>query len=847
MINFNRPLMRTLATVLVLVLAASCATYTGLREAQQAEHDGEWDTAVIHYLELTRREPDNVAYRTALMRAQVKASQMHLEAGRRYFDAGALDSALIEMQTAVQLDRSNQLAQVELDKVRRAIVDRDEGDRTETLEEMKVRAAKERTQPPILKPTDDEPIFLSFPEPQDVKMIYRALCASAGINVLFAPDLRDASIPIELKGVTFQQGLELVMRAAGHFYKVYSEDTIFLADDTQQNRRLYEDQMIQSFFLSNAEPEAALNVLRGLVGARNVVENEALNAIVMKDSADRVRVAERIIDTYDKSRGEVMVDVELLEVNTSDLQDLGVSLSSYQIGQSLNFEDGTVPLNEIEFLNQSDWILSLPSILYNFVKESTNAEILARPQLRISDGEEAELLIGEQVPVPVTSFNTSGTVGGNIVPITSFQYRDVGIQIRIEPRIHHNNEVSLTADVEVSSITGFAPAAGGTAQPLIGTRRISSTIRLKNGETNFLAGLLRTDDNVADTGIPGLSEIPVIGRLFSKTRDSKERTDLVLTITPHIVRMPDITAEDMQPIWVGTEESFSFRGGSPRIESEQQGPFDQDQANQLQERLRRQLQDLPRDLREDGQQQEQPAEEEQPSTLGVEPGMPSTFDDEEDEGDDDDDGNNSAALFDAAGPPARFGWTAAAFDLARAQSQESSDNDRHVVEVRLVPAPEFDALDPGRLSVAIEVDALSEVAHLPMVIDYDPELLRFESMTEGDFLGEDEDTTAMARASKPGRLVIGLSRLGEEPGVHGEGTAAVLHFLQLADGEAELKVRHVGAMTPDLAGVADVAWTGLTVEAVGDGTTPPPVEVIEPQDGDERQRKARDTRPPRES
>ena len=836
--NLNRFIVRALAVVLAATVATSCATYTGLREAQQAEYDGDWDSAVMHYLELTKREPDNVGYRTALMRAKIKSSQMHLESGMRFLEANVLDSALIELQTAVQLDRSNQLAQVELDKVRQAIAAREAGERAESLAEMKQRAASERAQPPVLKPADDQPIFLSFPEAQDVKMIYRALAASAGINVLFAPDLRDARIPIELKGVTFQQGLELVMRAAGHFYKVYSEDTIFIADDTQQNRRLYEDQMIQSFFLSNAEPEAALNMLRGLVGARNVVEHSELNAIVMKDSADRVRVAEKIIDTFDKSRGEVMVDVELLEVNTSDLQDLGVSLSSYQVTQSLDFEGGAVPLDQIEFLNQSDWILTLPSIIYNFVKQSTNAEILAKPQLRISDGEEAELLIGEQVPVPVTSFNTSGTVGGNVVPITSFQYRDIGIQIRIEPRIHHNNEISLNAEVEVSSIIGFAPAAQGTSQPLIGTRRISSTIRLKNGETNFLAGLLRTDDNVAEDGIPGLSEIPVLGRLFTKTRDSKERLDLVLTITPHIVRMPDITEEDLQPIWVGTEESFSFRGGSPRIESEERGPFDEDQANQLQERLRRQLQDLPRDLRDqpDAGAQEPAQQQPEPTTLGVEPSGPSTL------GDDDDGGNNNSSLMPGGGLPI-FEWAEAAERLLLTQSDEEADEPRHAVEIRLVPVALEAGDDPNLLKVAIEVDSLSEVAHLPMTIDYDPRFLQFETMVAGDFLGRDDETTTMARAGRPGRLSVGLSRLGEGGGVSGEGIAALLNFRQVADGETELVIRHVGAMNGDLSGVADVAWQGLEVAVTGDGLTLPPIE-FEPQvdEDDLSERKARRTR-----
>ncbi len=823
--KFKRPVL--LLTTLFLVSA--CASYTGVWEARQAEETGDWDTAVLHYLELTEREPNNLSYRTGLMRAQMKASQEHLENGRLYSEAGSLDAALRELQKAVQLDRSNQLAQVELEKARRAVAERESGKRGESIEEMKKRAAAERSQPPILKPADEEPIDLSFPQPQDVKIVYRALCAAAGINVLFAPDLRDATIPIELTGVTFQQGLELVMRSAGHFYKVYAEDTIFIADDTQQNRRLYEDQMIQSFFLSNADPEAALNVLRALVGARNVVSNEDLNAIVIKDSADRVRVAEQIIDTFDKARGEVVVDVELLEVNTSDLQDLGVSLSAYQIGQGLNFENNQVPLSQVEFLNQSDWILSLPSLIYDFVKEETNAEILARPQLRISDGEDADLTIGEQVPVPVTSFNSSQTVGGNIVPLTSFQYRDIGIKIQITPRIHHNNEVSLVASIEVSSITGFAPATGGVSQPLIGTRRIESTIRLKNGETNFLAGLLRTDNSVSSNGVPGLSEIPVLGRLFSKKRKQKDRTDLVLTITPHIVRMPDITPEDLAPIWVGTEESFSFRGGSPRIESEERGPFDGEQASELQQRLRRQLEELPRDLRENPDADAD--EEEAPDTSIVDPSGPSSLGD----------GRDNSWIPGKGSLASPFQWVVASNRILQAQTESEP---AHAVEVFLaVNSAVSSQRGSGgdQLGVAIKVDSQKEIAHLPMVIEYDPTLLKFAQMTTGTFLGSDSETTAMAHERKPGRLVIGISRLGDGVGFHGQGEAAVLQFYQVAQGESEIVIRHVAAMTPDLSHISDVHWSGVRVVTNEHGFIDRPVEA----DPKERANAARRTRRPR--
>ena len=235
---------------------------------------------------------------------------------------------------------------------------------------------------------------------------------------------------------------------------------------------------------------------------------------MLRDTADKVKVAERILMTNDKARGEVVIDVELLQIETNKLQDLGISLSQYSISQTL--EPNPVRVSDLEFINQQNWLLTLPSFIYDFVKNSSDAQLLASPQVRISDGEKAAFHIGDRVPIPVTTFNTAQSLNQGIVPVTSFQYQDIGIRLDIEPRLHHNKEVTLKIKVEVSNLAGTVPGSQGTSQPIIGTRTIESTIRLKDGETNFLAGLLRTDEASSDVGVPGLSDIPVLGRLFGK-------------------------------------------------------------------------------------------------------------------------------------------------------------------------------------------------------------------------------------------------------------------------------------------------------------------------------------------
>ncbi|MCZ7651981.1 MAG: hypothetical protein M5U13_12820 [Thermoanaerobaculia bacterium] len=524
---------RLLGLVLVAV-AIGCSSFATLRQAQIAEQRGEWDAAVLHYLELTRRDPGNARYKSSLLRAKISASQGHFERGKRFHEAGVLDRALVEYQQAAQLDPTNQYAAVELDRVREQVASaRGAEPLPLTLDEMKAKTRDASAQPPVLNPRSKEPISLNFPKPVSIFDIYRALGKAYGINVLFDPNLRDQNIAIELAEVTAQDALEILMRAAGHFYKVVDERSIIVAADNPQNRRVYEDLVIQTFFLSNAEVKDAVNLVRSLIGAKNVSPNEQLNAITIRDTADKVKVAQRIIEAVDKSKAEVVIDVELIQVNTTKLLDMGVSLSSYQIGQSLdNGGDGPIRFPDLQNITQQSWALTVPSIIYDFVKTNSDAQLLAKPQVRITEGEKANLHIGDKVPIPVTSFNTSGTIGGNIVPVTSFQYQDVGIRIQIEPRVHHNKEITLKLNIEVSQITGYISGSGGQSQPIIGTRNIESTIRLKDGETNFLAGLIRTDETKSESGLPGLSELPLIGYLFGKTRTEAQRTDVLLTLTP---------------------------------------------------------------------------------------------------------------------------------------------------------------------------------------------------------------------------------------------------------------------------------------------------------------------------
>jgi general secretion pathway protein D len=565
--------------LLGVTLVSSCATYRFTRRASEAVRLENWDAAVYYYLEALARDPSNVAFKMGLQRARLKAAENHFKRGMAFKQASELQRAQTELELAAQLDPTHQYAEVELEKVRKDLVVLSQEGGVAKLAEMKKEAAEMKIKPPALNPASDEPLSLSFPTERSVKDIYKAIGQAFGINILFDPKLRDSKLSIDLKGVTAREALEAVMQASGHFYKVLDEKTVIVVEDTPQNRRDYEDLVVKTFFLSNADVKDVNNMLRALIDARRIAVNEQLNSIVIRDTADKVAIAERLINANDKSKAEVLVDVELLQINTTKLRDIGTTLAgpgsnNYSYGFSIDptklgaTGTGTsVPLSNLDMITRSMWLTTLPSLQVNLIKSAGEAETLAQPQLRITEHEKANLVIGDKVPIPTTTFNTSTTIGTNIVPITSFQYQDVGIKLEIEPRVHHNNEVTLKLKVEVSELGAPVTVSTGQTQPDIITRSIDSTIRLKDGETSLLAGLTKVAKQTNRSGMPWLYDLPIIGGLFGDTSKSVQKTDLVLTLTPHIIRYPDITEEDLAPLWVGTENRVTIFGNSPRVRS----------------------------------------------------------------------------------------------------------------------------------------------------------------------------------------------------------------------------------------------------------------------------------------
>jgi len=739
----------------IVALAVGCAASRAFRQAEVESRRESWDKAVLGYSKALALDPGNTRYSVSLERAKLRASAQHFDKGMRYQTAHQWDLAVVEFQQTLLLNPGNQHAIQEMQAALRNIARRDQG--PSAMEQIMADARRKELAPPKLDPRANIPIVMMFRD-RPIGEIFEAISKASGLNFLY-DDKVDTKKPItiDIGNVTMAKALDILMLQTKNFYKVIDEHTILIAPDQRQKRQEYEDQVIRTFYLSNGDTKQVVTLLRTLLNTRQLAENPELNSVSIKDTPDKVAIAERIINANDKSRGEIIIDVEILEIDENVVRNAGIDLSSKTLG--LQFRDGeqVVPLNNLEVLKQSgNWLLGpIPSVILNFLKTDSHAKIIAKPQLRVSEGEKAEVLIGDRVPIPTTSFNTSQTVGGNIVPITSFTYQNVGITVQLEPRVHHNKEVTLKVLVEISQVTSAVETVSGQQQPIIGTRNVQTVIRLRDGETNLMAGLIRREEKDTLSGIIGLSEIPGVNKVFGNTDRNSLDTDIVMTLTPHIIRIPDITEDDLATLWVGTEENMALRG--PTQSAMGQSPF-------------------------------------APEEAAVAAGPPPT-------------GGGVSEISGAdEGSEAGAGETPASGDDAEApeeapegepgaepppEDEEPPPEDRAPEQpagpavVRLVPgASSYRVGD--RVMVQVMVDNAHNVGSVPFHLRYNRTVLEWVPPgTEGPLLRSDGAGTVFMASDTAtgGEVVVGLSRMGGGDGISGSGVLATFEFQAVNPGD----------------------------------------------------------------
>ena len=549
-----------LALGALLVSTLGCATSAAFRAGEKAEQLGDWDRATLEYSKAVQEKPESLDARLALGRARKRSAEAHITQGRRMAARGLFKDALEEYQLALDLDGSQPGLIAEMDEVRKS---RTAGLMPRTVASIK-QSARERSLPGLeIEPALDMPIGFKF-EATDVKEAYKTLGLVVGVNFVFESGLSPIPVTLELKDAPFEQALKALSMASRTFTRVIGPKLIQVVPDTPNKRRDYEDQIVKTFYLSSADLKEVVDVLRIALGARRVAPLASGNALTINDTPERVAAAERIIEALDKRHGEVVVEVEILEVNRQKLLDYGIEINSVNgVGTSVQVDTGVVggafpdvskiiKLEGSQPYKRSNIIVSgLPGVIYRLLRTDGSSRLLANPQLRVTAGQTASARFGDQVPVPVTTFAAIATGGVAQQPITSFEYKNVGVNIDITPRVHHDGDITLQLKLEISSLG----APGYNDLPTFSNRTVNSVLRLRDGETSILAGLITDRERTSLSSIPGLADIPLLGRIFGRTQKDTLETDIIMTISPRILFKPEFSEADLKSFSVGSETS----------------------------------------------------------------------------------------------------------------------------------------------------------------------------------------------------------------------------------------------------------------------------------------------------
>ena len=545
----------------MVLSVAGCAANSTRHAAQLAESQQDYDRAVVEYTKLLRDHPNDKTARASLEQVKLRAAQGHFTTARRLASIGRFDDALLEYQLAAELNPSNISIQDEMQTVRtqlRAKVALNESGKTQlqTLIQRSMSAPLPGATLPENVKLPDTVMFRDA----NARVVYLAIGKYGNVSIAFDPTFRDQPVTVDLRNATLSEALDTVSSTTRNFWKSTGQGTVTIIPDTPAKRREYEEEIVRTFYLSNADLKETIDILRIVVDARRIAPLTATNAITVKDTPERIAAAGKIISAIDKARPEVVIDVELLEVDRTKLKEYGLQIASPGspgIDGSVTIARDPISVQGLRNLTQADVLLGgLPGLYYRLLKTDTNTRVLANPQLRTSEGIAAQARFGERVPVPVTTFSPIAAGGVQTQPITSFNYENIGVNIDITPRTHHDDDVSLAVKIEVSNISG----TGFGELPTFGNRSINTVIRLKDGETNMLAGLIRDDERRIMSGIPGLSDLPLIGSLFASNHRETQETDIILTLTPRIVRVLNLTAADLAPFRVGRDS------GAPLID-----------------------------------------------------------------------------------------------------------------------------------------------------------------------------------------------------------------------------------------------------------------------------------------
>jgi general secretion pathway protein D len=572
---------------LACALLAGCAGYQAFREGQSQVADGHVEPGLSKLKEAVDRSPQNVEYRQTYFSEREAAVNSLIHQAEVATDNGDFDAARDAYARVLRVDTANARAsqgvirvdvaqrhwsalqaaqalakQGDLDaaisRTQQVLSENPNHARATSLLKQFMRQQADRTGKelgvyPRLKAAYRAPVSLTFTN-ASLLQVFEALKLASGLNYILDKDVRpDARVTLSVTAKPVEDVLRLLLATNQLDKRVLDEDTLLIFPNTPAKAAEYKEMVVRTFYLSNSEAAKVAALLRTIAKARDVVVDEKLNLITVRDSAEVIRLAEKLIATQDMPEPEVMLELEVLEVSVTRLLEMGVSWPS-SVTASVVGRDGVAgQLRLDELRNRTSSMVKLkisdPVIAAQLRSTKGSANLLANPRVRVRNKQSAKILIGERVPV----FTTTATA--NVGTSESVNYLDVGLKLDIEPTVSLDDEVSMKLALEVSNILETITRTSGTQAYRLGTRNTSTTLRVRDGETNILAGLIQRDERRSNTGVPGLNEVPLLSKLFGAAQDSDNRTEIVLLITPRIVRNIELPGTGLQEFLSGTESS----------------------------------------------------------------------------------------------------------------------------------------------------------------------------------------------------------------------------------------------------------------------------------------------------
>lgn len=504
-----------------------------LAQAANERIAGQLDAADKTYRRVTAIDPANERARAGV--GEVERDRRHvllIEEARELFKKSDLDGALMKLQPVVLENPVN----AEMQALKR---------------EIEEQQTKETLALPTLKSLYKKPVSLEFRD-ANLKMVFDVLSRTSGINFIIDKEVRpDLTTSIAVKQTSLENVVDLLLTTSQLEKKVLNSNTVLIYPRTPSKQQEYQDLVVKSFYIENADAKQTMAMIKTLLKTRDIYVDEKLNMLVMRDTPEAIQLAGKMVAMQDMAEPEVMLEVQVLEVTHSKLLNLGIQYPSQVTLTPLSVAGGTtMTLNDLRNRNYNSVGVSMGSIGINAQATDSDVNLLANPRIRVRSREKARIMIGDKVPVVTTTSNSTGFVSDSV------QYVDAGLKLEVEPRVYLHEDVAINVSLEVSSITNQVTSKNGTLTYQIGTRNASTILRLKDGETQVLAGLVNDNDRASANKVPGLGDLPLLGRLFSSHSDNKQKTEIVLSITPHIIRnlkRPEAMASEF---WSGSDSTL---------------------------------------------------------------------------------------------------------------------------------------------------------------------------------------------------------------------------------------------------------------------------------------------------